>query len=376
MEGICMLYSSIAIYASGFSLSLLLMFLYRKFVDLSKIKNSICRFLLKILCAFIVASPLIAIATLRFETGTDYEIYERFYQLNEENGINYFIRSDGTISELLFWIILECSRVVFQDVHGFFFLASTITLLLVFFALDRYKNKLNICLAYFVFLLVLFPTSLNIVRQMIAVAVVMYGLHFIEKNKRMFFIISVLIASLFHASAIFCLSFLAFFDYPKVLNTKTKRMVMWGVIILLPFLIMPLMDIASQVPFFAKYFSAYDIEFGERWGLVIKKIPLLILSAIYYKKIKKDNDRNASYTQMLFAQTSLYFVSFFTQWGFRLAYYLDFAQIILIPIIVRSERDHRKKALLIFGLILYYLLYYFYTFIIMNQDGTYPYIGI
>ena len=136
------------------------------------------------------------------------------------------------------------------------------------------------------------------------------------------------------------------------------------------------MAMAQVIPFFSKYYSSYTIGFSARWGLILKVLPLIILAILYYKRLSRRNRTNKMYVQMIAAYIVLGFTAFYTTWGFRLMYYLSPVQMLLIPAIIATEKRPKHKIILLVITFLYYIAYYIHSFIIMGQDGAYPYLTI
>jgi hypothetical protein len=133
------------------------------------------------------------------------------------------------------------------------------------------------------------------------------------------------------------------------------------------------LQIASYIPLFDKYFDAYQIEFHSRWGLLIKTLPIFFLTLFYRKKILESDPNNQIFILSLFAQMALYIISFYVIWGFRVAYYLYGAQLVLASLILNSSKSKNKMKII---LILYYLVIFFYNYVIQGQEGIFPYISI
>lgn len=320
--------------------------------------------------ALVILLPTI-IAGIRYYVGTDYEIYQKFYTYAEYLGVKYFIRQDGTISELLFYLVLTLGRIIFNNYNGFLFLASFITNMFVIYSLDYHKEKINMPFSLLIYYLLLYPTSLNIVRQMMAVSIIIYAYRYIVEKRFFKYLMFVLIASLFHATAVIALMFYIF----AYSTPKNRKKFIWLLIlstISLPILI----KVAHHIPLFSKYFNAYDVKFSPQFGLLAKKLPIILMTLLYSKRIAKKEDRSYIFVLLYMTEIALSFMSFFVIWGFRLSYYVCGSQLFLAPLLVNSRNTPRKRDNLRIALAIYYIFLFIYSFMIMGQEGIFPYRSI
>lgn len=90
-----------------------------------------------------------------------------------------------------------------------------------------YKNSSNVVISSFLFLtLNLYFNYMNIMRQALAISIVLIGYEYLKENNFIKYVILVVLASLFHQSAICCLVLIIF----KKLNYNKNIMLIWGVI--------------------------------------------------------------------------------------------------------------------------------------------------
>lgn len=164
-----------------------------------------------LICAFL---PLILIAGLRSENvGIDTKQFtdafktivkmdpSSFGKLRYEYGFSYLCWVLGKLS-------IEPKILIFST--SFFINFSVARFI--------YKNSENIPFSTVLYILCNFFFSyMNIMRQAIAIAIILWGYEYLKKNKYIRFCIFVMIASLFHGSAILALIFIFLkkFEYNK-----------------------------------------------------------------------------------------------------------------------------------------------------------------
>lgn len=137
----------------------------------------------------------------------------------------------SSVKELSFYISmsgLEPMYVLFNfivtrftdDIFWAFFLQQVIVLSLITYTCYRLRNVVDLPLVYLSYLLFYFCNSMTANRQVFAVAIVFFSFYYIIHSNLKKFIICIVIATLFHNSAVFTV--VIFFLYKYAMNIKGK----------------------------------------------------------------------------------------------------------------------------------------------------------
>ena len=180
-------------------------------------------------------------------------------------------------------------------------------------------------------------------RQSIAMSFAMIAYFYIKKKKPIRFILAVIVASLFHLSAILFL-----IAYPLArLKLGVWHVIAFGVILLLfTGFQSTVRNFLTQVLGDSQYGSYADRETALNFSGFIIQICMFIFNLLYYKNVtEKDKDAIILYN-LAFIGLSLQLFSSMIAEFFRLSYYFSFANILLVPLAISSEREERTKALL------------------------------
>lgn len=166
----------------------------------------------KYLYCFLAFLPFLLVSGFRYGLGTDY-IRRYVYDFNRTLG-GYRVPN----IEIGFHILMKATMLVTDEPYLMFFITSLLTNGFVFFVVSaKSKDKmLSICIY---FLLGFFFDSLNIMRQYLAMSVVVMGFYFLLKNQKLWYVVSVLLAATFHSSALVMLA-LILFDYRVLCSPK------------------------------------------------------------------------------------------------------------------------------------------------------------
>lgn len=196
------------VYLIGFILTIILLY-----ISEYKVKAKRKKFLLRVVAVL----PLLVISAIRYNVGTDYD--KRYVQdyINLSKGI------EVTNLEIGFKAIDYMCLLFTKEPFLLFIITSTIILSIIFEVI--YKKSINKILSIIIFFFGgYFFGTLNLVRQYVAVALVMLGYQFFtsdnKKKAYIGFIICAILAFLMHSSSIICFAIL-------FLNRKNLVSVKW-----------------------------------------------------------------------------------------------------------------------------------------------------
>lgn len=150
------------------------------------------------------------IAALRkYTVGTDltYLYVKKFYDI----AILSFTQLSKVNMEYGYVVLNKILSLIWNNIQ----ILIIFTSIFIYYIYGRFilKNSNNVFFSTSLFILLnLYFMSMNIIRQQIAVAIILVGYEFLKKNRYISFIIFVFIASLFHQSALICLVYIAFYN--------------------------------------------------------------------------------------------------------------------------------------------------------------------
>lgn len=224
--------------------------------------------------------PLFIVGAIRKDVGTDYIGYS-YYQIPIT-----LHDLDGKV-EALSRLIIKLGYFLSGETT-YIYIFSLFHILFMFFVMkaieEGSKNG-----AYSIFLLVIstyFNFSLSGMRQALATSIIMYGLIFLKKNKYFYYILTVVIATLIHESAIIYILFLVLY--------LLKMDMLLGIVVVLGTFILKYAGenvielLMQETGFYEEYigsefFTGETTRLYQYYGIAIAIIVILI--SIIYKKI-------------------------------------------------------------------------------------------
>jgi hypothetical protein len=222
----------------------------------------------------------------RYEVGLDYSGYVRAY--------THIIQS-GSWNDSVAWLTIEPTfRVLCFISHGLinspqiiFITYAVLTNLFIFLGIYSYRRETSMSSMLFMYTCVYYLVSMNIGRQMVAVPIVFFASKFIIERSFIKYAFFVLLATMFHYSAVVSIAF--YFFGSK--NIAIKR-IMRAITVILPifviFLMRPLIHFVLDFDFLSRYKQYGDIVVNEMTiGLGFFGLLIMVLIFIFHYRSGK-----------------------------------------------------------------------------------------
>lgn len=166
-----------------------------------------------ILAALVILPPAILAGLRDYVVGTDVMVYaySTFNDAQYIHSISDFFNPAGTVYnspiEIGFWLLAWFSTLFGNDAHIFLFFISLFIGIFVYLILYRMREFVSLWLGETVYLLCFYNETLNMMRQSMAVVMVMYAFTFVYYNRSWKKFLLIAIPSyFFHHSALIGLS--------------------------------------------------------------------------------------------------------------------------------------------------------------------------
>lgn len=370
------------IYALTFTSSILMFYFALNFRESNKK-------LFKILSFIAIMIPCLIAGLRDYSIGTDVNLYVNplfNVSLYFNNFFDYINSTGSEVNDIGYLFLTFISGKLSKDIFWLFFLSEFLIIAPIYKALlNVTKNKKIIICGIFIFFMVLYNLSLNMVRQSIAIAFSMLSFsYFIKGNKPKTFIF-LLIALSFHSSSIIMLVTFAFYHFFHKEKTNAKKSFMFEYfvfsiitisIIMLPNILSFLIKIELLD---AKHFgrllensSKYDINFiRTAWYIIFYFLFL------FNKKRFSINISNSQFYNFLsFISIVILQLGAVVQFSERIGYYFFFISLILgVPfLIVDNENKKIKRDYLVLIIFVVFFAYWFYWSIYIGSNQTYPFV--
>ena len=284
--------------------------------------------------------------------------------------------------DFLYAVIQYLGANFFGNLHIVLFILSFITNTFVYLAIKEENKKISVPIAWIFYCLLFFNTSLNIVRQSCAIAIVFYIaiLYSSKKISLKKFLLFGIFAALFHRTAILAIVVIGFFFFMLFKKKYNYILVFMTLIIcMFPFFLTALGSVLSNVNFLPQRYNTYfETLNAEQSSVLLDAIVYAVptaLIAIYMRYKKRDMNHRYYlsiglvcicaylWTNLLMERISYYFIVFFSN---------------SIPYAINVISAKRNARFIVTVVMLFWIgIIWFINIIVYRYGQTYPYsIGI
>lgn len=258
----------------------------------------------------------------------------------------------------------------------------------IYLGLKKMNKPYPICFGMIVFYFLFYNISLNMMRQWIAMSILFYGLSYLVLNERKRYLISVLVACLFHTSAIMGFVVYLVYIYSKNQTKSIKvsnfrldglfapiKIFVYGCLALAS-----LNLIASLLRMFglAKY-AGYIQGDGSIYIMpyqILLRLPIVVLFIIRWKRMMREDELTPFYGSMIVLDLLASQLISVNVYAFRIASFFSEYNILSYAALVYA--GNRKYSMNRYATLLYvlaYIIYYWlYYYVITGTHATFPYI--
>lgn len=328
----------------------------------------------KVFYCILIALPIILLQGLRYAVGTDYFSYLSLYKGFGQGNIIFF---RWYRTEPLFVLFCRTIYMITDGSDVAFFLADAILMnILLFFTFDYYKDQINLPIIYFFYYMLCLPYFFNTERQGLAVIITWYATKYIHENKTIKFLLCVLIATLFHNTAIIALAFYSIKLFRGKYKKYTKKIFI-AFMICVPFVLDLIINFASKyLSIFRKYrkFLTNDVGRIEHINVNLLYMAFMIMILLSFINIIKTSRIDHIWILFLWiAQLISYLLNNYIEWGFRMSFYFEFGMMFGYSFVYAKIRRRINKIALLSFLMVTLLFYFTYKFYIQGNGETFPY---
>lgn len=324
--------------------------------------------------------------------GTDTLVYvdKIWYNMLHINSFIEFINAyyNGIFdesSEFIYLLINWGTSKLGNDVQWIYFTTNLCVILPIYCAIYDHRKKGPMWLSMTIFLLLYYNSSLNLVRQSIALALCVYSYKYLEQGQWFKALIGSVIIMNTHNTGIFYIFIIIFFYINNYIRGKLKTILIFFCIAIIPvvflmfnYIILACIVIGILPNKYLMYMVDEYYEQVPKAYLLIYFLTLLLLGAI-----KRYNRRNLFlqstmnyYIYIQLIGLMLYSTSFVSKWANRIALFFNYPVdcIFLSQAVFSLERRSKSIYHLTVFILILFLLFFWYWNIVLNASGeTVPY---
>lgn len=329
--------------------------------------------------AFAILIPSLLAGLRDLSIGTDTIVYYDIYNVasSAESYSSFLL----TLNTEYFYYIMSHIAKYMGGFWGLLFLYQGLTIIFIYNVAYKYRHNLNVFLVFALYFFLFFNFSLNIMRQCLAMGYLLNISVFLLERKPRHFMLFAIIGLIFHTSEIIAAAFI-YVIYWLSTTTRVKQQLFIPLYFICVIgLFKNFMAIASQMKYFpvgrmSDYASAYQIDRSGAYNNT--DIALFFLSVIvlwmsfHYKLINK-----AFYLPMILliaVQLMFMLLGVYNKWLSRIAMYLTFYSLIILPHVGHSSKLSRNSRMA-YGMVVFFigLVYWLWINAYRGSNETIPY---
>ena len=305
---------------------------------------------------------LFLLSALRMEVGNDYETYvDTFHEIYVGGYV---------VTEPLFNAVVKLICELSGGENYLLIFAVFAFATIWIFLKVMYEQTEDFPMAFFLFMtLGIYFRTFNTVRYYFVLAITLYSFRYVLRKEYTKFILLIILAAFFHKSV------LVVIPIYLIANMKWKK---WyaaalsigatGMLICQDFI----MKIALELYPSYKDTIYLQTETGLSGNLmsILRCVAVLALALFCLKDSWKDFHENRFYIKLNFLAVLLYLCGSFLPLVGRIGYYLITSQILLIPAILGSIKEGKKKKILTAIVIITCVIYFLMFLRTANQPGV------
>ena len=343
------------IYFAFFSVSILLL-------------TFVSRFREPLLKGFFLVLSLVLIAFLSgwrdFSIGDDTGVYINYWHIicgDWSLREFWLFFSGGSLEELYLLYSFILSYITHDDQLFLFF---TQLLILISIVLAAYKCRVSVVWAVFIYLMLLFTFSLNVVRQIISIGFVLIALANLLQEKYFRVLSWIMVAYGFHHSAILYIGVLILYLFiRKFYRFMQLRIVKISVLIAISLLFTILFSsigvflISNFMGSEYENFTASD-SFGVKFPIALFGLSVFNAVIYYCMKFGKRDRLLCFFDYLIYLSPVICLSGLISRYLVRIVYYPLFSVILIFPILFKS---YNILPIWKFVIIISYLAYFYLT---------------
>lgn len=325
-----------------------------------------------------------SVAAVRdYDIGTDISFYgnatfneARRYSLQQLFAIN------GLNIEPLYLLLAKFAAIVSSKPQFQYFLIEFLSVGFIIWRLSDYRKTNNIWLGVFLFNTYFFPTTLNYMRQSIALGIVFFATRYIEDNQYKKFLLLTIVAAGFHVTALFGISFLIIDVIFKKENNKSKKL-LHGVYIFV-FVGIAVLSLGKVISIiaglggFAAKFSRYAGQSfsGFQINPIIVRLPYILLILAFWKQFINDNKNNYYLFVIMVLELFVSELRAINVTLYRFSLFYGYYKMLCMPALISSMKTRDNKIIFALLIVMFSILVWYYQIVIQGNESVFPYHSI
>lgn len=322
-----------------------------------------------------------------YSIGTDVGVYGNFIFMaaTHSQSLGSFLRTCDALGEVEYgYCILNYVIALFSNSpHVFYFVLGVLTNGVAFAALCRWRGVTSVSLGWLVYELVFFPTTLNAMRQSVAIVLVLLAAIFAVESRLRVSVLSLVVAFSFHRSAIIGLP-IAVAAYLWCHQTATlddaamvrRRRLLLITMLVVGALLPSAVGLLNSMGLIGEKYANYLTFSSDRDLLkpIMVRLPFVLLAAWHFLEGLTDEHAESDIVMLFMAvEVLLLPLKLISDAAFRIALYFGIFKVVAYPAAVaRLDGFWRLAGNVV--LVAYLIFYFWWQIVLSGSEDIWPFV--
>ena len=266
------------------------------------------------------------------------------------------------------------------------FAVSALIVVPVYVAIVKNRKKGPVWLGMLVFYLYFYNSTLNMMRQWIAMAFLLLAFQFLVEKKWGWVAFFSVVAALFHSSAVIvaiiyliygCLHVAERWKFVHNNFRISGKLVLVFLVLILSFVAIFNLDVVIKLMEMVGIGQFSNYLQGDQMRLLINQIilrlPVIFLLAINWKDLCKATPHAAFYLGMILLDMVLSQLISVDTYSFRIGYYFSIYLALVTPTLYGAIPCRFRRTVTTVAMVAYCLFLWYYTYVLQLRHETVPY---
>ena len=354
----------------------------------------------KVITAIGLFIPILLAGKRKIGIGTDTEVYVNVLYEAAHNSKSFFdylgqkVYSMFTTKPVITWeigynFLVYISTKITNSYQGVLFTTHLLTITFIYKGLEKLEANFSRAFAMLIFYFLFYASSLNLMRQWIAIAIIFYGFHFVQEGKTKKYLVCVIIAMLFHYSAIIGMSIWLIYTFfekynfkrelainGKELDSRLNKLILFTIacfamLLGLGFIANILSSINAVFARYARLYISGNVKLMPMQ--IIRRLPIILLLIINWSRLSNKERNTPFYYGMVMLDVAISQLGSLTSQSSRMGYFFSVFEIVILAELIHGRKRDWK---ILYGVILivYVAMSFYYDNVLMGRSEIIPYL--
>ena len=321
--------------------------------------------------------PLIVMYGLRYGVGADFFPYVDIYNVLKDTSFsNYWFYHEKGVSIYYVEVFYYLLNIIMPNFVMLQCSVSVIICVLLCLSMRQYSREISYPWVIFIYWATQYIVSLSAIRSSIASCILLLAYISLANGYNKRFIMTVIMATLFHTTSLLCLPLLCFKEFKYNIINKVRNFGVMLFVLLFPMLMSYMFEFITSISVFDRYFVSYSIstEAGDGYKWIFHILPVIIPLVLFCRKEIFSHVDTSIFFKIYLMEIPLRILGLYNPFLPRFARCLQIILVVLLPLVFARIESRQKRLMLEIYFVIWYIFYFVYTASTSSQVLPYAWV--